>query len=312
MRIEARRMADVLRARWPLALAGAALGARWASRRIRARRRSLTGQVALVTGGSRGLGFLIARELGREGCRLVICARNEEELRGARRTLMCEDIEVLALACDVSDPAQVDRLVSEVMSQFGRIDIVVNNAGIIQVGPFDSFALPDFQQAMSVNFWGIVHTTLAVLPHMRAKRAGRIVNITSIGGKVAVPHLLPYECAKFAAVGFSEGLHAELARDGVSITTVVPGLMRTGSHRFALFHGDRRGESLWFSLAARLPGLAMSAERAAKLIVRAAKRRDAEPVIGLPAKLLRVAKELVPGTMLRLLGWINRLLPRGT
>jgi NAD(P)-dependent dehydrogenase (short-subunit alcohol dehydrogenase family) len=304
-------MADVLKARWPLALAGAAFGARWAFRRVRGRRRSLTGQVALVTGGSRGLGFLIARELGREGCRLVICARSEEELRAARRTLMCEDIEVLALPCDVSDPAQVNRLVSELMSQFGRIDIVVNNAGIIQVGPFDSFALPDFQQAMAVNFWGTVHTTLAVLPHMRANRAGRIVNITSIGGKVAVPHLLPYQCAKFAAVGFSEGLHAELAREGVSVTTVVPGLMRTGSHRFALFSGDRRGESLWFSLAARLPGLAMSAERAAKQIVRAAKRRDPEPVIGLPAQLLRVAKELVPGTVLRLLGWINRLLPRG-
>jgi NAD(P)-dependent dehydrogenase (short-subunit alcohol dehydrogenase family) len=302
-------MTDVLGSRRSLAVAAAVLGAGWAFRRIRAGRRSLTGQIALVTGASRGLGFLIARQLGREGCRVVICARDEDELKRARRALMCEDIEVLALRCEVEDSAQVDRLVSEVVRQFGRVDIVVNNAGIIQVGPFDSFALPDFQQAMSVNFWGTVHTTLAALPHMRANQSGRIVNVTSIGGKVAVPHLLPYDCAKFAAVGFSEGLCAELARAGISVTTVVPGLMRTGSHRFASFTGDRRGESRWFSLAARLPGLAMSADRAAKRIVRAAKRRDAELVIGLPAKLLRLAKELVPGVILRLLSSINRLLP---
>jgi NAD(P)-dependent dehydrogenase (short-subunit alcohol dehydrogenase family) len=302
-------MANVLGSRWSLALAGAALGAGWAWRRVRAWRADLKGRVALVTGGSRGLGFLIARELGHEGCRMVICARDEDELNRARRALMCEDIEVLALRCEVDDAGQVDRLVSEVMRQFGHIDVVVNNAGIIQVGPFDSFALPDFQRAMSVNFWGTVHTTLAVLPHMRANGGGRIVNITSIGGKVAVPHLLPYACAKFAAVGFSEGLRAELAREGISVTTVVPGLMRTGSHRFASFNGDRRRESLWFSVAARLPGLSMSAQRAAKRIVRAAKRRDTELVVGLPAKLLRIAKELVPGFVVRLLGATNRLLP---
>jgi NAD(P)-dependent dehydrogenase (short-subunit alcohol dehydrogenase family) len=270
-------------------------------------RTSLAGQVALVTGGSRGLGLLIARELAGEGCRIVICARDQVELDRAREDLAAHGVDVAAMACDVSDPAQVDRVVSETVSRFGRVDVLVNNAGIIQVAPLESLSLPDFQRAVAVNFWGTVHATLAVLPHMRAQRSGRIVNITSIGGKVAVPHLLPYDCAKFAAVGFSEGLRAEVAKDGVSVTTVVPGLMRTGSYKFALFRG--RGEYRWFSLAARAPGISMPARRAARLIVEAAKRRDAEVVIGVAAKALRLINDLFPNITSRTLGLANRLLP---
>jgi len=154
-----------------------------------------------------------------------------------------------------------------------------------------------------------VNTTLAVLPAMRARQSGRIVNVTSIGGKVAVPHLLPYDCAKFAAVGFSEGLRAELARAGVSVTTVVPGLMRTGSHQFAEFRGKPAAERAWFGLAASTPGLAMSAQRAARRIVRAAKRREPEVVVGAPAKLLRLLKDLFPSPAMRAFSVANRLMP---
>src|SRR5439155_11331763 len=118
-----------------------------------------------------------------------------------------------------------------VRSRFGQIDILVNNAGVIKVGPLDTMAVEDFEKAVAVMFWGVVYPTLAVLPEMRRRRSGRIAAITSIGGKVSVPHLLPYCCAKFAAVGFCEGLRAELAPYGIRVTTVVPGLMRTGSHR---------------------------------------------------------------------------------
>src|SRR5581483_543297 len=172
------------------------------------------------------------------------------------------------------------------------VDILVNNASIIQVAPVEALGPREFQHAMAVNFWGVVHPTLAGLPRMRARRRGRIVTITSIGGKVAVPHLLPYGAAKFAAVGFSEGLRAELARDGISVTTIVPGLMRTGSDRFASFQGQAGKERRWFSGLARLPGLSMDARRAARQVVAAAKRRQAERVLGLPAKLLRLAVSL--------------------
>ena len=293
---------------WATAL-GVAAGAWWIWREVRTRRARLVGQVALVTGGSRGLGFLIARELAREGCRVFICARDADELERARDALRADGHQVLALSCDVTDADQVQRLVAATIADLGSIDILVNCAGIIQVAPLASLTLADFQQAMAANFWGVVHPTMAVLPHMRGRGSGRIVNITSIGGKVAVPHLLPYDAAKHAAVGFSEGLGAELARDGVSVTTVIPGLMRTGSHRFAKLKGRRALEYAWFSTAANTPGLAMRAPRAARLIVRAAKRRDREVVLGLPAKALRLAKELFPELTLRALGAINRLLP---
>jgi short-subunit dehydrogenase len=290
-------------------LAGLAIAGGWWLRRAFARRSSLAGEVAIVTGSSRGLGALVAGELGRAGCKLVLCARDPNELRRAADQLGRRGVEVLAVRCDVSEAAAVEVLVERTLQRFGRIDLLVNNAGTIEVGPEQTMGLADFERAMAVIFWGTVRTTLAVLPHMRARRHGRIVNVTSIGGKVAVPHLLPYGAAKFAAVGFSEGLRAELARDGISVTTIVPGLMRTGSERFASFKGDVKKERFWFSLAARLPGLSMSARRAARQIVEAARRRQAERVLGLPAQLLRLGMALCPGLGARVLATTNRLLP---
>ena len=240
---------------------------------------------------------------------MVICARDAAELDRARAALAASGVEVLALACDLTRPLDVERLMAETLARFGQIDILVNNAGIIQVAPVEALDEADFAEAMATIFWGTVRATLAVLPHMRGRKQGRIVNITSIGGKVAVPHLLPYDAAKFAAAGFSEGLRAELAKHGVSVTTIVPGLMRTGSHRFAIFKGDRANERRWFSLAARLPGLAMSPRRAARRIVQAARQRRAEAVLGLPAKMLRLMSALFPALTSRLLAGTNRLLP---
>src|SRR5215211_785939 len=217
-----------------LAVMAAGIGA-VAAGRLLPRAADLRGEVAFVTGGSRGLGFLIARELGRAGCRVAICARDTAELERAQVDLQREGGEVLALRCDVTDRADVERAVAEVVRAFGRIDVLVNNAGIIQVGPLATMTEADFEQAMAAMFWGVTYPTLAVLPAMRARRHGRIATITSIGGKLAVPHLLPYASAKFAAVGFSEGLRAELGREGIVVTTVVPGLMRTGSHLNAEF-----------------------------------------------------------------------------
>ncbi len=250
-----------------LLLAG--LGVGLAGRALLQRRReiNLQDQVVLVTGGSRGMGYLLAREFAREGCRIALLARNERELAVARERLEGEGAEVLALRCDVSVREQVERSVEEVTRQFGQIDILVNNAGIVQVGPVQDMTLQDFEAAMGVMFYGTLYPTLAVLPQMRQRKAGRIVNITSIGGKVSVPHLLPYNCAKFAAVGLSEGLTAELDREGIRVVTIVPGLMRTGSHLNALFKGRQGREFTWFSLGATLPFISMDAERAARQIV---------------------------------------------
>jgi short-subunit dehydrogenase len=293
---------------WWKALALGAGGLAVVGIRFARARRALKGLVVLVTGGSRGLGLLVAEEFGRAGCRIAICARDVEELEGARQKLEASAPEVVTFVCDVNVQEDVDRMIVAALSRFGHIDVLVNNAGIIQVGSVAHLSLADFERAVTVNFWGAVRTSLAALPHMKERRSGHIVNITSIGGMVAVPHLLPYDCAKFALVGFSEGLGAELANTGVAVTTVVPGLMRTGSEKVA----DRktRGDALWFGFAARLPGLAMSPRRAAKRIVSATAARRAEVVLGVPAKLLRLAHHLFPNITLRLLGATARALPR--
>ncbi len=270
----------------------------------------LDGRVALITGASRGLGFALAQELARHGTRLAICGRDDDSLEGARDALANDSAQVLAIPCNVSDRMQVEYLVEQVLAQYGRIDVLINNASIITVGPLETMILEDFEQAMEINFWGGVYATLAVLPHMLGRGDGRIVNITSIGGKVSVPHLLPYSCAKFAMVGFSEGLRAELARSGIGVVTVVPGLMRTGSAVNASFKGQHQAEYTWFALGDSLPLTAMSAGRAARQIVAATRRGDAEVVLSPQAKLLALAHGIAPGLVAEALGVVNRLLPR--
>ena len=287
---------------------GAVITARELWKRTRATP-SFAGKVILITGGSRGLGFAIAQEFAMRGATLVICGRDEEILHEAEQRLLAMRVPVLALRCDIAQQGAAEQLVRQATERFGRIDVLVNNAGQIAVGPIESQTIADFEEAMGTMFWGMVYTTLAALPQMLDRGDGRIVNITSIGGKVAVPHLVPYSCAKFAAVGFSEGIRAELAKNRIKVTTVVPGLMRTGSHANAVFKGDHHKEYSWFSLGATLPVTAMSAHRAARRIVNAAARGDSEIVLTVPAKLMVLAHGIAPGTVSDILGVTNRLMP---
>ncbi|MEJ7617506.1 MAG: SDR family oxidoreductase, partial [Pyrinomonadaceae bacterium] len=237
-----------------LLLAAAGAGALWAlgSAVKRWRAFEMRGQTVLITGGSRGLGLLIARELARQGAQLAICARDGAELARARADLLACGARALAVQCDVTERAQVNEMVHRVSEHFGRIDVLINNAGTIQVGPVEVMTVEDYEEAMKTHFWAPLYTTLAVLPEMR-RRAGRIVNISSVGGKIAVPHLVPYSASKFALVGLSSGLRTELAKDGIVVTTVSPGLIRTGSPRNATFKGQHREEYAWFSIGDSLP-----------------------------------------------------------
>jgi NAD(P)-dependent dehydrogenase (short-subunit alcohol dehydrogenase family) len=269
----------------------------------------LNGQVALITGGSRGLGLLLAREFAHAGCQVVICGRDEAQLGRAEQDLRNRGATVLAIQCDVSDQAQVEQMVAQAVERVGPIDILVNNAGIIEVAPVQALELKDFEKAMNIMFWGTVYPTMAVLPAMRRRHGGRIVNIASIGGLVAVPHLLAYSAAKFAAVGFSQGLRAEVARDGIAVTTVAPGLMRTGSHLHAEFKGEQLKQYSLFAPMSSLPLISMDAERAARRIVTAASRGEAQLTLSLPANLLARVNGVMPGTTARTMGLVNRLLP---
>ena len=279
-----------------------------------ARSNRLRGKTVLITGSSRGLGLAMAEEFARRGARIVLTARDEDELERARALLLWREAigspdEVLVLPADLRNPEEADHLVQRVTGTWGQIDVLVNNAGMMTVGPVESQTVEDFRNVMETNFFAGLHCTLAVLPQMLQRKAGTIVNITSIGGKVAVPHLLPYTASKFAAVGLSEGLHAELRDKGVHVLTVCPGLMRTGSHLNALFSGDAEREYRWFSLGASLPGVSTSAHRAAGKIVRAVIARDTEIAITPQAIFASRLADLSPELTSRAMSVVARMLP---
>jgi short-subunit dehydrogenase len=288
----------------------AVLGAMWMGRRLHAGSSySLRGKTVLITGGSRGLGLALAREMAAQGARLAICGRDAESLERARTSLERLSAEITAVPCDVTNRDSVETLIQEVQRQLGPVDVLVNNAGVIEVGPAETMSLADYEEAMATNFWGMLYPTLGVLPAMRERGAGRIVNITSIGGKLGIPHLLPYSASKFAAVGFSQGLRAEVAADGIKVVTVVPGLMRTGSPRNAIFRGQHRSEYAWFSISDSLPGLSISAENAARRVVAACRRGDAEVLFPATARIAAVANAIAPGLTANILSLVDRLLP---
>jgi NAD(P)-dependent dehydrogenase (short-subunit alcohol dehydrogenase family) len=274
------------------------------------RRYDFRNKSVLITGGSRGLGLVLARQLAAEGAKVSICARDEAELERAAADLRSRGAEVFATRCDLRDRDDVERMVASVTSHFGAVDVLINNAGIISVGPFEEMTLEDFKDAMDSNFWSGVYTSLAVLPGMRSRRSGRIVNITSIGGKIAVPHLLPYSASKFAFTGFSRGLRSEVIKHGIVVTTVVPGLMRTGSPRNAQFKGQNKLEHAWFSISDSLPGISMDGNRAARKILDATRHGEVEITLTLPARIASAVDALLPEFSGQLLATANQFLPR--
>ena len=273
-------------------------------------RDDLRGKTVLITGGSRGLGLALARRCARAGARVSICARDERELNLAASELARTGASIHIWLCDVGDEGALARWIHAVREKWGAIDVLINNAGVIQVGPMNSMDQGDFETAMDVNFWGMVNSTRQVLPSMLEQGMGQLINITSIGGVVPVPHLVPYTCSKFAAVGFSAGASVELAGTGVQVMTVIPGLMRTGSFLHALFKGRRQSELTWFSLSSSAPLISMSVERAARRIIEAYEARESWVVLGVQAKISRFLFALFPSWFMSALAGVNqRVLP---
>jgi NAD(P)-dependent dehydrogenase (short-subunit alcohol dehydrogenase family) len=275
-------------------LAGAAgLYAGYRAARAISRRFDFAGRVVVVTGGSRGLGLVLARQFADEGAHLAICSRHGDQLERAKRELEERGARVFAQPCDLTRVDELLGFFAAVRRNLGPVDILINNAGVIQVGPIEVMTQDDFASSLAIHVWAPLRAMECVLPDMR-RRGGRIVNIASFGGRVSVPHLAPYCVGKFGLVGLSRAYAAELARDGVYVTTVCPGLMRTGSHRHALFKGRHRAEYTWFSLGASAPVGAISAESAARKILRACRYGQAHTTLSLPARLAEIAEGLAP------------------
>ena len=279
----------------------------------RGREDRLEGQAVLITGGSRGLGLALAHELVRRRCRVALLARDREELHRAKARLehAYPGGLVKTYPCDVTHEAELFRAIDHAARDLGGLDLLVNNAGSIVVGPFRSMGSEEFRAQMELHLFAAMNACRHALPILRRGRGRRIVNICSMGGKMAVPHMLPYDTSKFALSGFSLGLNAELAEEGISVTTVYPAVMRTGSPMQAVFKGDHEKEFAWFAAADNMPLVSTAAAVAARKIVRGAEERSTELLIPGAALLRNAAAALLPELSGALLRMLHRLLPKG-
>src|SRR5438034_684295 len=289
---------------------GALLLCAWIiTRLIRTARYPLREKVVLITGGSRGLGLVLARYICARGGNVALIARDHEELARAKADLSPRGGEVLTIECDLLDTGQIQAAVRRVIDRFGKIDILINNAGIIEVGPLEHLTQEDFNRAMRLHFWAPYELISLVVPEMRIWGGGRVVNISSIGGKLAVPHMACYSASKFALTGLSDALRAELARDNIHVTTVAPGMMRTGSHVNAKFKGKHDNEFAWFAASAGAPLISMNADRAARKILAACRRGQPSLTLTFAARLQVVANALFPNLIGYAMQLVNRFLP---
>lgn len=280
-----------------------------AAQLVRSRRAmDFAGRVVVITGGSRGLGLILARLFSDEGAKLALLARDDNELQRAKSELSGSGAEVLTIDCDVTNSASLQQAIEQVAAHYGSLDVLVNNAGAIEVGPMEHMSESDFRKLMDLHCWATLYATRAALPHLE-KSGGRIVNIASLGGLIPVPHLSAYNVSKFALVGLSGSLRAELAKDGVLVTTVCPGTLRTGSHINSHFKGQHEKEYQLFAMAASLPLISADAQSAAQRIVEACRHGDAMVIYPASARAAHLAANVMPNLTAEVLGLITRFMP---
>lgn len=274
---------------------------------------SVKGKSVLITGGSRGLGLAIAEELLKADASVTIVARQQDELNRAKHILFEKypDAEVQTLVCDVTDPEALKVVFSKTIGRWGSLDILINNAGAISVGPFESMTREDFEAQMNLHFYAVLEAVKCALPQFHRQGRGHIVNICSLGGKVAVPHMLPYDSSKYALAGLSQGLNAELSKDNILVTTIYPTVMRTGSPIQAVFKGNHEKEFAWFAGTDVFPGFSISAQSAAKQIVKTIENGDSELVPTIAGKTRIALATVLPELMSASMRWLSWLLPRG-
>lgn len=275
-------------------------------------KKSVKDKVVLITGGSRGLGLAVAKELANRGADIIICARTAEQLEKAGRELIAAGARVFTIVTDLRDPQQVTEMMQQSIARFGRIDILVNNAGVMVVGPENVMEIDDYKEVMNANLWSSLHTIKAAMPYFKQQGGGHIVIICSVGGKIAVPHMLPYSISKFALVGLSQGLASELAKEHIKVTTVIPNLMRTGSPRNISLKGDHESEYAWFKIADSLPVISQSAAAAARQIAKGIEAGQTEITLTFIARLAVALQGIFPSLIATATRMANYLLPEGT
>lgn len=271
------------------------------------------GQKVFITGGSRGLGLAFARRLLHLGAQVFLVARDEKELSRAKEMLRSqfEASQVYVHPADVTDSQQLKGAIENALREMGGIDVLINNAGSILVGPFAAMEKVDFEAQMKLHLYSVIEAIQEVTPHFKAKGGGRILNVCSLGGKVGVPHMAPYDASKFALAGFAQGVRSELKLDNIFMTTAFPTVMRTGSPIQAVFKGNHEREFKIFETIDNLPLLSMSADAAAEKMLNALAEGRSEIILSIPAKIRLAFGIFMPETLDSLMSFATRFLPRG-
>lgn len=245
---------------------------------------TLEGKVAIVTGASSGIGEATARALALRGVAVVAAARNEERLRELERAVRASGGQVLTVATDVADRLSVEGMIEQAVEEFGAPDILVNNAGLGLSGRVEELRAKDLRDVMEVNLIGPLNCIQAALPHMRS--GGRIINVSSVVGKRAIPKVGGYCASKFALNGLTDALRVEVAKRGITVTSVYPGTtstaFRDNSRRT---RDEKRG---W-----RPPGV--TPEKVAEKILRAAERGGRDVYVRFSDRLFVAGATLFPG-----------------
>lgn len=256
--------------------------------------RTIRGTAVVITGATSGIGRETARAFARAGADVVVAGRREERLREVAGEIEGDGGRALAVRTDVADQAQVENLIARAVARFGRIDTLVNNAGVGIAARFEQQSLDDFRRVMDINFWGAVYGCKAALPRMRAQtNGGVIINVSSILGRRGVPYQTAYCASKFALRGFSEALRTEVMAESIDVSTIFPGAIET-----ELFESAANQTGLEMpDFAPKFP-----ARDLAEMIVQDARFPQPEIVMALDAQLIEFFNRMAPGLVDTMLG----------
>lgn len=248
-------------------------------------------RVVIITGGSSGIGKALCYVFGREGAKIVYSGRNEARLQEVSEGLSAEGIDHFYMACDAASEVDNQQLIEETVKRYGRIDVLINNAGISMRALFQDLDLEVFRQVMDINFWGTVYATKFALPHILEQK-GSIIGISSINGYRGTPARTAYTASKYAMNGFFEALRTEVMKKGVHILVASPGFTNTNIRKAALnAEGSNQGES------PREEDKMMSAEEVAMHILKATKKRKRDLVLTTLGKATVFLNKLFPKWM---------------